>query len=356
MYTKRLFLTSLIGGALGSSIQAMAGDPGLSTPPPGHVEGNLPSLEGATAWLNSRPLSETDLRGKVVLIDFWTYTCINWLRTLPYVRAWDAKYRKHGLVTIGVHTPEFGFEKDVGNVRRAVSAMGVDYPVAIDSNAAIWRAFGNEFWPALYFVDAKGRIRHHRFGEGDEQSSAQVIRQLLSEAGANDLGPAFASVVAHGIEAAADSANLKSAENYVGYLRTEQFASSGGIVRDKASVYTAPARLSLNAWSLAGNWTMFDSFATLNNTGGRMLYQFHARDLHLVMAPAAVGKPVRFRVLVDGQPPRQDHGLDVDDSGVGIAVEARLYQLIRQRGRLVDRRFEIEFLDAHVQIYAITFG
>ena len=350
MSTRRRLLSCLLGSALVLGRQTMARD---SAP---QVEGRLPSLAGATTWLNSPPLTEADLRGKVVLIDFWTYTCINWLRTLPTVRAWDAKYRRHGLVTIGVHTPEFDFEKDVDHVRRAVASMHVDYPVAIDSESAIWRAFDNEFWPALYFVDAAGHIRHHHFGEGDEQTSEQVIRQLLSEAGASDLGGLAAPGDAQGFEAPADWANLKSEENYLGYQRTLRFTQSAGVVRDRPHGYTAPARLALNAWSLAGRWTMTQSFAALDEPGGRLLYRFHARDLHLVMSPASLGTPVRFRILVDGRPPGNDRGIDVDDRGFGTVIEPRLHQLVRQRGRIADRLFEIEFLDPGTRIHSITFG
>ena len=320
------------------------------------IEGELPSLGGATEWLNSPPLTTAGLRGKVVLIDVWTYTCINWLRTLPYVRAWAEKYKNQGLVVIGVHTPEFAFEKNVDNVRRAVKDMKVDYPIAIDNNYAIWRALKNEYWPALYFVDAQGRIRHHHFGEGEYEQSEMVIQQLLAEAGISDIGRELVSVDARGAEAAADWGSLKSPENYVGYERTENFASPGGAVLDKRRVYAAPARLRLNQWALSGDWTMGKQATVLNKANGRIAYRFHARDLHLVMGPAVRGTSVRFRVLIDGQPPGAAHGIDVDDQGNGTVTEQRLYQLIRQPKPITDRQFEIEFLDSGVEAFAFTFG
>jgi len=325
----------------------------LSTEAPPVV---LPSLGGATEWLNSPPLTAADLRGKVVLIDFWTYSCINWIRSLPYVRAWAEKYKNHGLVVIGVHTPEFAFEKNVDNVRRAAKDMRVDYPIAIDNDYAIWRAFKNEYWPALYFVDAQGRIRHHHFGEGEYERSEMIIQQLLSEAGTARVGHELVSVDARGAEAAADWGSLKSPENYVGYERTENFASPGGAVLDKGRVYAAPAQLKLNDWALSGDWTVEKQAIVLNKVNGRIAYRFHARDLHLVMGPAARGASVRFRVLIDGQAPRADHGIDVDEQGNGTVTEHRLYQLIRQRKPITDRQFEIEFLDSGVEAFAFTFG
>jgi thiol-disulfide isomerase/thioredoxin len=320
------------------------------------VEGELPSLGGATGWLNSPPLTAADLRGKVVLVDFWTYTCINWLRTLPYVRAWADKYRDQGLVVIGVHSPEFEFEKNVDNVRRAATEMRVDYPIAIDSDFAIWRAFHNQYWPALYVVDAQGHIRHHQFGEGDYERSETIIQQLLAAAGSDGGGHEPVSVDARGAEVAADWASLKSPENYVGYERTENFASPGGAVSDKRHVYAAPARLTLNHWALSGDWTMGKQAAVLNKADGRIAYRFHARDLHLVMGPATRGTSVRCRVLIDGQPPGAAHGIDVDEQGNGTVGEQRLYQLIRQPKPIADRQFEIEFLDPGVAAFAFTFG
>jgi len=320
------------------------------------MEGELPSLSGATAWLNSPPLSAADLRGKVVLIDFWTYTCINWLRTLPYVRAWAEKYRDHGVVVIGVHTPEFPFEHDLENVRRAAKDMKVEYPIAIDNDYAIWDAFDNHYWPALYLVDAQGHIRAHHFGEGAYEQSEMMLQHVLAEAGIGGIDDELVSVDAGGAETAADWGSLRSAENYVGSERTENFASPGGAVVDKPRVYAAPARFSLNQWALAGEWTMGEQATLLNAANGRIAYRFHARDLHLVMGPAARGISVRFRVLIDGEPPGAAHGLDVDDQGNGTLSEQRLYQLIRQAQPIADRLFEIEFLDAGVETFAFTFG
>jgi thiol-disulfide isomerase/thioredoxin len=320
------------------------------------VEGSLPSLAGATQWLNSPPLTAADLHGHVVLIDFWTYTCINWLRTLPYLRAWADKYKDHGLVLIGVHTPEFDVEHDLDNLRRAVKDLRVHYPVAIDNDYAIWGAFNNHYWPALYFVDAQGQIRHHRFGEGDYEQSEMILQHLLTEAGSGGIGHDLVSVDARGAEAAADWDSLRSPENYLGYQRTENFASSNGAVLETPHVYAAPARLRLNHWALAGDWTVKAQAVLLNQAEGRIAYRFHARDLHLVMGPAAPGTPVRFHVRIDGQLPGAAHGTDVDDQGNATATEPRLYQLIRQPGPVSERTFEITFLDPGVQAYAFTFG
>jgi thiol-disulfide isomerase/thioredoxin len=320
------------------------------------VEGQLPSLTGATGWLSSPSLTATDLRGKVALVNFWTYTCINWLRQLPYVRAWAEKYQGDGLVVLGVHTPEFDVERDLDNVRRAVTDLRVDYPVVIDNDYAIWDAFGNRYWPALYFVDAQGRIRHHRFGEGDYEQSEAIIQRLLTEAGVGRIGDDLVSVDAGGVEAAADWDSLWSPENYLGYARTENFASSNGAVLDTPNGYVAPARLALNQWALAGNWTVERQATVLNQAGGQIVYRFHARDLHLVMGPAAPGTPVRFQVLLDGQPPGAAHGTDVDDEGNGTVAQPRLHQLIRQPGPISDRTLEVTFLDPGVQAYAFTFG
>jgi thiol-disulfide isomerase/thioredoxin len=320
------------------------------------MEGELPSLGGATAWLNSPPLSADGLRGNVVLINFWTYTCINWLRTLPYVRAWAEKYKAHGLVTIGVHSPEFPFEHDLENVRRAVRDMRVSYPIAIDNDFAIWHAFTNHYWPALYLVDAQGHLRYHHFGEGAYELSEMILQHLLAEAGIGGVNDELVSVDASGAETAADWDNLRSAENYVGYERTENFASPGGAVLDTPHVYAVPARLMLNHWALAGEWTVGNQATMLKQANGRIAYRFHARDLHLVMGPAARGTSVRFRVFLDGRPPGAAHGSDVDEQGNGTVSDQRLYQLIRQPGHIVDRQFEIEFLDAGVEAFAFTFG
>lgn len=320
------------------------------------VEGELPSLGGATGWLNSQPLSADSLRGKVVLVQFCTYTCINWLRTLPYVRAWAEKYSGQGLTAVGVHTPEFPFEKDVENVRRALNEMRVVYPIALDDDYGVWRAFENRYWPALYFVDARGRVRHHHFGEGAYEQSERVIQQLLAEAGASGVGRELVTADARGIEAAADWDSLKSPENYLGHERTENFASPGGAIPDKSRVYAAPAQLGLNQWALSGDWKVGKGAAALNNAGGRIACSFHARDLHLVMGPAERGTSVRFRVTLDGQPPLAAHGGDVDEQGGGTVTEQRLYQLIRQPKLVAARRFEIEFLDPGAEAFAFTFG
>jgi len=361
MKTNQLLVAAVLASAIGAPSETLAEEKSMAqqmTPARVQlpVEGDMPSLGGATGWFNSPPLAANGLRGKVVLIDVWTYTCINWLRTLPYVRAWAEKYKNQGLVVIGVHSPEFAFEKNVDNVRRAAKEMRVDYPIAIDSDFAIWRALKNQYWPALYIVDAQGRIRHHQFGEGGYEQSERVIQQLLAEAGVGGIGPALVSVDARGAEVAADWDSLRSPENYVGYERTENFASPGGAVSDKRRVYAAPAKLKLNQWALSGDWTVEKGLTVLNKANGRIAYRFHARDLHLVMGPAARGTAVRFRVLIDGQPPGAAHGIDVDDQGNGTVTEQRLYQLIRQQKPIGDRQFEIEFLDSGVEAFAFTFG
>lgn len=319
------------------------------------VEGELPSLGGATDWLNSQPLTAAGLRGKVVLINFCTYTCINWLRSLPYVRAWSGKYRDRGLVVIGVHTPEFPFEKDTENVRRALKGIRVEYPIAIDNDYAIWRAFNNQYWPALYFIDTSGRIRHHHFGEGAYEQSERIIQQLLGDSG-KTTGSELVSIQARGVEAPADWSSLKSPENYLGYEGTENFASPGGVSPDKRRVYAVPTRFRLNQWALAGDWTVGKVPVVLNEANGRIACRFHARDLHLVMGPQARGKSVRFRVLIDGRPPGAAHGVDLDDQGYGTVSEQRLYQLIRQPKPVTERQFEIEFLSSGVEAFAFTFG
>jgi thiol-disulfide isomerase/thioredoxin len=319
------------------------------------VEGTLPSLSGAVAWLNSPALSAEALKGKVVLVDFWTYSCINCLRAIPYVRAWAEKYRDQGLVVIGVHAPEFAFEKNIDNVRGAVADLKIDYPVAIDNDYAIWRAFNNQYWPAHYFIDAQGRIRHHHFGEGDYDGSERVIQQLLAEAGKSTVSANLVSVSASGAEAAPDMDDIQSPETYVGYDRAENFASLGGAVQDARHVYTAPAPR-LNEWGLAGDWTIGGEHAVLNEKGGSIVYRFHARDLHLVLGPGPDGKAVRFRITIDGAVPGDRHGADVDAEGQGVVTGERLYQLVRQSGAIGDRTFEIQFLDPGVQAYAFTFG
>jgi len=323
------------------------------------VEGTLPALDGATGWLNSPPLAAQQLRGKVVLIDFWTYSCINCLRAMPFVHEWERRYRDHGLVVIGVHTPEFAFERDPRNVMKAVQQLKVEYPVALDNQYTIWRAFNNRYWPAQYFVDAQGNIRGHQFGEGNYARSEQMIRRLLADAGQTNLPPPAHPAAAElkGVAAQADMSNLRSPETYLGHARAEQFASPGGQRSDAAFDYTLPASLALNQWGLSGRWTITDEAAQLQQAGGRIAFQFHARDLHLVLAPGQEGTPVRFRVWLDGKPlPAADAGSDVGADGSGVVDEHRLYQLVRQRGTVGPHRFEIEFLDAGVQAYAFTFG
>jgi thiol-disulfide isomerase/thioredoxin len=315
----------------------------------------LAAIGRATEWLNSSRLTAASLRGKVVLVDFWTYTCINWLRTLPYVRAWSQKYQQ-GLVVIGVHTPEFAFEHNLDNVRRAVQQMRVEYPVVIDNDYAIWRAFRNQYWPALYLIDPRGRIRERQFGEGEYERSERAIQRLLSEAGVTSVSGGMVSVEGGGIEAAADWTNLRSPETYVLYDRSENFASREAPALDRRRAYTAPNRLALNQWSFAGEWTMGTLATVLNKASGQIVYRFHARDVHLVMGPPRSASPVRFRVTIDGQPPGAARGLDVDEGGNGTASEQRLYQLIRQPKPIVDRKFAIEFLDAGVEAFSFTFG
>ncbi|MCA8306121.1 cytochrome c biogenesis protein DipZ [Burkholderia seminalis] len=331
----------------------------VTTPSALPVEGTLPSLDGAVQWLNSPPLTAAGLRGKVVLVDFWTYSCINCLRTLPYTNAWARKYAPYGLVVIGVHAPEFAFERDIGNVKKAVHDLGIDYPVAIDNGYSIWRAFNNEYWPAHYFVDAQGRVRHHHFGEGEYAQSERAIQSLLAEAGhpeALNVPLGLAGAPANGALAAADSADVRSPETYVGYTRAESFTSPGGAVRDAAHRYDAPARPDLNDWGLAGTWNVGAERASLAAPDGRIVYRFHARDLHLVLGPGANGQPVRFRVTLDGAAPGAAHGTDVDAQGYGTVTGQRLYQLVRQPGAIADRTFAIEFLDPGVDAYAFTFG
>ncbi len=367
---KLLVATALaiaIGAPLAGFVWEMKGQPmtssGVRVPflhglPTGPIAGlsELASLERADEWLNSPPLTAEGLRGKVVLIDFWTYTCINWLRTLPYVRAWAEKYKDQGLVVIGVHAPEFSFEKNLNNVRWAVNDMRVAHPVAVDNEHVIWRAFRNQYWPALYFVDAQGRVRHHHFGEGAYEQSEMIIQALLTENGMKVVDRNPVSVDARGLEAAADWRNLRSAENYVGYARTQNFASPEGALMDKPRAYALPTRMRLNDWALSGDWTMKKEAALLNKPNGGIAYRFQARDLHLVMGPAAAGTSVRFRVRIDGKPPGTAHGGDVDAQGEGTVTEQRLYQLIRQPMSIADRLFEIEFLGPGVEAYAFTFG
>ena len=340
---------------------AMTGGPSMMRAKPAGqseelpVEGPLPSLSGAVEWLNSKPLTAEDLKGKVVLVDFWTYSCINCLRAIPYVRAWAEKYRDHGLVVIGVHAPEFAFERNVDNVKKAISTLRIGYPVAIDNDYKVWRAFENEYWPAHYFIDAKGLIRHHHFGEGEYDESERVIQKLLADAGDGNVPMGVVAVNAPGAEAASAKADVESPETYIGYNRIDHFISPGGVVQDTSHVYAAgPPQL--NDWSLVGNWTIGGERAVLNEKDGSIVYRFHARDLHLVLGPAADGSPVRFRVTIDGAAPGASHGVDIDSEGQGIVTAQRLYQLVRDPGAIVDHTFEIRFLDPGVQAYAFTFG
>jgi thiol-disulfide isomerase/thioredoxin len=318
-------------------------------------EGRLPDLDGAITWLNSTPLNRKSLQGKVVLVDIWTYSCINSLRQLPYMKSWAAKYKDAGLVVIGVHAPEFGFEKERANVENAVRDLKLTYPIAIDSNHAIWQAFNNEYWPADYFIDGQGRIRYHHFGEGEYVESERVIQELLKENGATGLNLSPVSLSADGVEAA-PSGDVQSPETYVGYARTERFASPGRLAQDARKTYSAPASPSLNQWGLSGSWNVGAESAALQGPPGKIVFRFHARDLHMVLGPAKNGKPVRFRVTLDGGTPSDDCGLDSAPDGTGEVRDPRLYQLIRQKGRVKDRTFEIEFLDPGIQAFSFTFG
>jgi cytochrome c biogenesis protein CcdA/thiol-disulfide isomerase/thioredoxin len=319
------------------------------------VEGKMPPLDGAIQWLNSPPLSAEALRGKVVLVDFWTYSCINCIRAIPYVKAWAEKYKDQGLVVIGVHAPEFAFEKNVDNVKKAIGDLGITYPVAIDNDYAIWRAFDNQYWPAHYFIDAEGRIRHHHFGEGEYDQSERVIQELLAEAGKQNVAGGIVDVKATGAEAASNQNDVQSPETYVGWQRSENFVDTKGTVNDAPHVYSA-AEPKLNEWGLTGNWTVGAENAGLNDKDGSIYYRFHARDLHLVLGPNADGKPIRFKVTVDGKPPGDSHGVDTDADGNGTVTGQRLYQLVREAGPVGDHTFEIHFLDPGVQAYAFTFG
>ncbi len=371
MNTNKLMVAAVLAASIAAPIAGFVGElrgqsmtsTGVRVPflhgfpfGPSASDAELGSLTLANEWLNSPPLTPAALRGKVVLVNFWTYTCINWRRQLPYVRAWQEKYKDQGLVVIGVHAPEFEFEKNIANIRWALNDMKIDYPVAVDNNHAIWRAFRNQAWPALYFIDAQGRLRHHFFGEGSYEQSEMVIQALLREAGATGVSRDSVKVNARGHDAAPDWANLKSPENYVGFERTENFASPSGVARNMPRTYARPARLSLNEWALSGDWTVRKDAAALNRAGGSITYRFHARDLHLVMGPAASGAPVKFRVLIDGQPPGAAHGVDVDEQGYGTVTEQRMYTLIRQPGPIADRQFEIEFFSPGVEAFAFAFG
>ncbi|MCW5658784.1 MAG: thioredoxin family protein [Burkholderiaceae bacterium] len=350
MIDKRAFLMTLFAGH------------GWAASPTAHPTTGLRSLgddpdmlQGATAWLNSPPLTRKDLRGKVVLVDFWTYSCINWRREYPFVRAWAAKYRDLGLVVIGVHTPEFSFEKDIANVKRAVQEIGVSYPVAVDSERRIWRAFRNAYWPALYFIDARGMLRHHQFGEGAYDTSERVIQQLLKETGLTGIPSDLVAPVATGAEAQPDWENLQSPETYLGFGRSHGLVSAGA-TPNKRRAYEAPPNILLNQWALAGDWTLHDEAALLDKANGRIVFSFHARDLHLVMGPATGRGSIGFKVTIDGKRPGPARGVDVDALGLGVITQHRMYQLIRQPMPIAPRRFEIQFLDPQAEVYAFTFG
>jgi hypothetical protein len=320
------------------------------------TEGELGEFDGANAWLNSEPLTPAGLRGKVVLVEFCTFSCVNWLRTVPYVRAWHERYREQGLVVIGAHTPEFRFEHDVEKIRSALEQMDVRYPIAVDNDYGVWRAFDNNYWPALYFADAEGRLRHHRFGEEDYERSERVIQELLGEAGATEVDGGLSPVEADGVYAPADWETLGSPETYVGYARASGFASPGGLVPGSSHHYEEPSQLDLNQWSLSGRWTVADQPTELNEPGGRITHRFHARDVNLVMGARDGQGSVAFQVRVDGEAPGDARGIDVDEAGNGTVAEERLYQLVRHPGNDSDRTFEITFRDAGVQAYVFTFG
>jgi thiol-disulfide isomerase/thioredoxin len=315
------------------------------------TEGHVPSLDGATEWLNSEPLTPADLRGHVVAFDFWTFTCINWIRTAPYRRAWYEKYRDQGFVLIGVHTPEFPFERDVDSIRTHIEEMRIAYPVAVDSDYEIWRAFANNYWPALYVADAEGTIRFHRYGEEGYEESERAIQELL------DL-PRTDPVVVEtaGVEAPADWGTLQSPETYLGVERGERFASPGGATVEEPGTYETPSELALNRWALSGEWTLGSKASRLNGAGGSLAYRFRARDVNLVMGPARDGDPIRFRVRIDGGEPGAARGVDIDEAGDGTAPDRRMYQLVRQPGDVGEHTFEIEFLDAGMETYVFTFG
>jgi thiol-disulfide isomerase/thioredoxin len=334
------------------SITHRLGDEPVALP----IEGHLAELSGATGWINSEALTPTGLKGRIVLVDFWTYTCVNWLRTLPYVRAWAARYAKAGLTVVGVHTPEFEFERDVDNVKAAVGALRVDYPVALDSKYGVWSAFANHYWPAVYIADVDGRIRYHHFGEGEYAATEMVIQQLLSEAGAEGLDLDLVMVDPVGLEVSADWRTLQSGETYTGYRQGTGFAQQGVARFDEPAGYVAPDRLALNTWALSGSWTVGGPAVVADEPGGRIAFQFHARDVNLVMGPPAKGASIPFRLYLDGRAVGDSQGTDVAADGSGTVGDQRTYQLIRQPGPIADRRLEIEFLAAGVEAYCFTFG
>ena len=330
----------------------------LEAQEPPSIVGSSPlsGLSGATSWINSSPLTAKQLKGKVVLVDFWDYSCINCIRAIPYVRAWAEKYKDSGLVVIGVHTPEFDIEKEMPNVQKAVNKFGITYPVALDNNYAVWNAFHNQYWPAHYFIDSRGKVRYEHFGEGEYAQSEQWIQSLLKEANAKPMPASVVNVQGQGVQAAADMSDVRSPETYIGYARAQHFTSPGGIKRDSEQLYTEPTHLQLNDWGLTGKWLDHRQVAVLRSAQGKIIFRFHARDLHLVLGPTVEGKPVHFRVTVDGKAPGSNHGVDTDAEGNGVVTEHRLYQLVRQKGTVTDHTFIIEFQDSGVQAFSFTFG
>lgn len=317
----------------------------------------MPPLDGAIQWINGPALTREGLRGHVVLINFWTYSCINCLRAIPYVQAWARRYEENGLVVIGVHTPEFAFERDPRNVLTATRRLQLSFAIAVDSSRTIWTAFRNQYWPALYVIDTEGRIRYHHFGEGRYDDTERVIQALLAERSAEDAaGSRLVHVAATGVQAASDPGVVQTSETYVGYERQDNYASPQPIAKDQAARYTPPTNPHVNQWGLAGRWAVGKEHASLTSSGGRIVFRFHARDLHLVLAPRPDGTPIRFRVSLDGMPPLENRGVDVDTQGWGLVVESRLYQLIRQKGAVYERTFQVEFLDPGVQAFVFTFG
>jgi thiol-disulfide isomerase/thioredoxin len=351
----KLSIVSTIAAVLSCMIVSA---PLVESQEPPSIVGSSPlyGLSGATGWINSKPLTAKQLKGKVVLVDFWDYSCINCIRAIPYIRAWAEKYKDSGLVVIGVHTPEFDIEKQMPNVQKAVNKFGIAYPVALDNNYKIWNAFHNQYWPAHYFIDAKGKVRYEHFGEGEYDQSERWIQELLKEANAKSMVATPVSVRGQGVEAAADMNEVRSPETYIGYARAERFVSPGGIKREGEQLYIEPKQLRLNEWGLVGKWADHPQVAVLGAAGGKIIFRFHARDLHLVLGPRTDGKPVRFRVTIDGQAPGQNHGVDTDAQGNGVVRDDRLYQLIRQERVVRDHTFMIEFLDPGVQAFSFTFG
>ena len=351
-----LALLALLAGAAAGAAAADPATAAAQSPASAPFRGDMPEFAAGVPWLNSAPLTREKLRGKVVVIDFWTYSCINCLRALPYINAWYSHYKDSGLVIVGVHSPEFGFEKDAANVRMAIAKFGIRYPIVLDNDFAIWKAYNNRFWPAHYFIDATGKVRGHHFGEGKYDGSERTIRTLLTEAGAKNLPAPIASTAGEGVSAAADTANVRSPETYLGFKRGSNFQSPASFERDAPKNYQLPPALTLNQWALAGRWLVSAEKAQLETAPGRIAFRFKARDLHLVLGPGPGKAPARFRVLLDGKPPGADHGMDIDANGAGKVSEHRLYQLIRQQGVVQEHEFTIEFLDPRIEAFSFTFG